>query len=166
MTISKRYIDVEIDGAPVKFHKMTPYDRAEIAESMQKRMRPQLEANLAAAKATPEQLMAELERFDAEFPFRPIMRIHIVTAAGQLDVFRRALKADHSPEKVEEILKKLTLDEDEAEKLAMELCGLKPLPVPQEQPPKEGEDNSAYGEDGPKPNPQEPAEESYSTPAK
>src|SRR2546423_4597992 len=167
MTISKRYIEVEIDeGDKRKFHKLTPYDRAEIADALHKKMRIQLEKNLELSKATPEQLMAELERFDTEFPFRPIMRLHIATEAGQLDVFLRALRVIYGTV-AESIVKQFSPDEDESYKLAEALCGLKALPPP--TPPtdptaekKPDEDNSAYGEVEPV-NPPKPAEDSYPT---
>jgi hypothetical protein len=154
MQISKRYIEVEIDGKPVKFYKLTPYDRAEIATEMYKVRRAAFEANLAHFEDK-NQKSIELEQFDKTFYQQPIMRLHILSDAGQLDVFRRALKTNAG-----EILKDFTPDEDESFELAAQLCGVKLSPKVET---KEPEDTTAYGE--PSPNPQTPAEDSYS-PAK
>jgi hypothetical protein len=160
MTIGKRYIEVEVDGELRAFHKLTPYDRADIAEKMRGQMREKLEANISSL--TDEQKAVERDRFDTEFPFRPIMRMHIATDAGQVDVLLRALQKDNSPEKSREILQKFTLDEEETFRLTEGLCGLKPLP---QTPNEHADDNSTYGDPpGAEPNPQKPEEDSYQTP--
>src|SRR5687767_9688926 len=120
MTISKRYI--EADGH--KFYKLTPYDRAEIAEAVRKDRRAKLEASLASVKDEAQRTV-EMERFDDEFPRRPILREYICTDAGQLDVFTRALRRDLSEDKAKEVLRDFSPDEDEAFELAAGLAGVK-----------------------------------------
>lgn len=147
---------ITVDG--IKFHKLTPYDRMEIAEKVRKERRSELEANLKAAQATSEQLMAELEQFDTTFKRLEVMFPYIQSEMGRVDVFERALKRAGSEPRT--ILENFTPDEDDAFQLAADLCGIK-LKKPDETKPPE--DTTAYGESGP--NPQKPAEESYTQPA-
>lgn len=159
MPVGVRFIEQDIDGSPVKFHKMTPYDRMEVIEKCRKEWWGQREDRLKRAEAKPDQLYTEQEAFDEEFRRRDVILDYIREPAGRVETFMRSLKYSLSEDAAKEALKKFTPDEDGEFALAVQLWGIKLKPI---EPPKSAEDNSSYGD--PETNPQKPEEESYQTP--
>ncbi|HYF33826.1 MAG TPA: hypothetical protein VD994_00940 [Prosthecobacter sp.] len=158
MPVGQRYVVVNIDGEDKKFHKMTPYDRMEVMEAQKKIARAEIEAG--CAKLPAEQAFVELANFDKAFLRSDVIGDYIRSAAGRLDTYRRALEKSYSKEQAETILRAFTPTEDEELALTFELWG---IALPKEEPKKEEKDETAYGEEGP--NPQKPAEETYTPPA-
>lgn len=157
--VGQRHVIRDIDGAEVKFHKMTPYDRMEVAERLRVEKRAKLLAELKEAGATPQELMGEAQQFDNSVNSSLLIFEFIRQPVGCVETFLRALKATNGID-AESILKKFTPDADEEFSLALELWGMKLEPT---KPATSEEDTDSYGSNKPA-NPQKPEEDSYSTP--
>lgn len=157
----KRHITVEIDGhGETQFHKMTPYDRMDVAETIRTKERSKLEADLKSAGATGVELFKELRAFDDGFdPYGSIYR-HVSAPDGTVQTFERALKS-YGAENAKERLNSFTPTEDEAIQLVAELWGVKLKTkeaaeasdlVPKDQ----GPEDDCYGDPEPTANPTQP----------
>jgi len=127
----QRYATRDVDGQSVQFHKMTPYDRLEVAGEARKQARVALKERLAEVQATREETIGELGAFDAQHD-HVFFYSFISSPAGRVQTYKRALGKSYAADKADEILRKLTLTEDEDEALMCELWGI-PLPSKEDE---------------------------------
>jgi len=140
MSVGERYAIRAIAGEEVKFHKLTPYDRAEILRTLKKQRRAEMLEDLKTAGASPDQTYGELRQFDAKPYGHGEFLDYVDTSEGRLDVLKMALRASLNGS-TEEKLRQFTPTMQEELELVAELCGIQLRATE-----NSGDSAEAYGE--------------------
>ncbi len=145
------FLTRRIDGAEVRFGKLTPRDRVAILRRLKAERKAALIANLQSAGIGKEQVLVELENFDDCSWGQSRWLDHLNTIEGQEDAVRTAWAKQNSGDPTS-ALDAIEAADDGLLPLAAALCNLRLSPI-EAQP-----DAPVEGGDGENPFPPRPAD--------